>query len=52
MHGDTIDQAVEVEYDSEENGVLITSLGFCVVNIYGKMLDYWLNSRQAYKLIV
>ena len=36
MHGDTIDQAVEVEYDSEENGELITFLGFCIVNIYGK----------------
>lgn len=36
VHDDTVDQAVEVEYDSEENGELIISLGFCIVNIYEK----------------
>jgi len=38
VHDDTctVDEAVEVEYDSEENGALIISLGFSIDNIYEK----------------
>lgn len=51
VHDDTVDHAVQMEHDSEENVEFIMSSGFCIVN-FMRNVDYLLNSRQAYKLIV
>jgi len=36
VQDDSVDQAVEVEYESEENGELTITLGFFFANIYEK----------------
>ena len=51
VHDDTVDHAVQMEHDSEENVEFIMSSGFCIVN-FMRNVDYLLNSRQAYKLTV